>query len=319
MLWHYLPFGRWSATTSEEQSHMKPLFILLVLALGAFTSRNAAAGPITFNSALPVSQGEYLFQETFMVRSVDDGTTIPDMQVVARGGVSIFAYGVTGNLTLFGMLPYFDKTLDMTTPMGRIRRSNSGLGDSTFFARYTVYQDNQLGASFRVAPFFGVVTPTGSDTYTDAYGVQPRMFQPGSGTWGVLGGVVATYQTFNYEFDTSLSYQENGRHAGYSPGNVTELDASFQYRLLPQTLGNGLPNFLYGVLETNLIHTTHDIVNNAISPASGGTKWFLDPGLEYVTPRWVLQGAVQIPVERNVYGQGLRDRYIYNLALRFNF
>lgn len=29
------------------------------------------------------------------------------------------------------------KTLDVTMAMGRIRRSNSDLSDSTFFARYT--------------------------------------------------------------------------------------------------------------------------------------------------------------------------------------
>lgn len=301
---------------------MKPILrtaLMVVAITSMFLFRQALAGPITFNTALPVSQGEFLFQETLIDRALGDGTTVPGMEVIARGGVSIFAYGVTGKLTLFGMLSYLDKTLDVTTPMGRIRRSNSGLADSTFFARYTVYQNNQPGASFRVAPIFGVVTPTGSDTYTDAYGVQPRMFQPGSGTWGVLGGVVATYQTLNYEFDTSLSYRRNGTHEGYSPGDVTEFDASFQYRLLPQELGNGLPHFLYGVLETNLIHTGHDVVNSGIYPASGGTEWFIDPGLEYVTPRWVLQGAVQIPVQRNVYGQGLRDRYIYSLALRFNF
>lgn len=302
---------------------MKPgfrVFLLpLVVMAGVLPFRDALAGAITFNTALAVSQGEFVFQETLMGRAMYDGTTVPGMDVMARGGVSIFAYGVTGNLTLFGMVPYMYKTLDVTMPMGRIRRSNRGVGDSTFFARYTAYEDNQPGATLRIAPILGVVTPTGSDDRVDAFGAQPRMFQPGSGTWGVLGGVVATYQTLNYEFDTSLSYQANGTHAGYSPGNVTEIDASFQYRLLPHALGSGVPHFLYGVLETNWIHTGRDVVNGGIYPASGGSEWFIDPGLEYVTPRWVLQGAVQIPVERNVLNGAFRDRYIYNLDLRFNF
>ncbi|MDE2085821.1 MAG: transporter [Xanthomonadaceae bacterium] len=279
----------------------------------------ALAGPITFNTALPVSQGELLFQQTLLYRTLEDGTVVPGMQTAARAGVSVLAYGVNGKLTVFGMAPYADKTLDMVTPMGPVHRTNHGLGDSTFFIRYTVYQDNRRGASFRIAPLLGVVTPTGRDAYRDAYGTQPRMFQPGSGTWGALGGVVVTYQTLDYEFDSSLTYRGNGRHAGYSPGSATEFDASFQYRLLPRVLGGGVPRFLYGVLETNLIHTGRSIVDDRAAVASGGTEWFIAPGLEYVTPRWVLQGAVQIPVQRNVDTGALRDRRIYHLALRFNF
>lgn len=297
--------------------HLAKWVIPLAAVAGACFSAAAVAGPITFNTALPVSRGEFLFQETLMYRSMYDGTVMPDMRAEARVGVSVLAYGVTGKLTLFGMIPYMDKTLDMTTPMGAVQRTNHGLGDSTFFARYTIWQDNHAGSSFRIAPILGVVAPTGRYTYRDTLGVQPQMFQPGSGTWGALGGVVATYQTLDYEFDTSLSYKGFGRHAGYSPGDVAEFDASFQYRLLPRALGAGVPHFLYGVLETNLIHTAHSV--GSPFPPSGGTEWFVDPGLEYVTPRWVLQGAIEIPVRRNVPAGALRDHPIYNVAIRFNF
>jgi hypothetical protein len=294
--------------------------ILLAVMAGAFSSSAALAGPITFNTALPVSQGEFLFQETLMYRSIFDGTVMPDMRATAWAGVNVLAYGMTSKWTVFGMIPYMHKTLDMLTPMGLVHRTNHGLGDSTFFVRYTAWQDNHAGSSFRIAPILGVVAPTGRAGYRDAIGIQPRMFQPGSGTWGALGGVIATYQTLDYEFDSSLSYESFGRHAGYSPGDVAEFDTSFQYRLLPRTLGGGVPHFLYGVLETNLIHTDHNVDRGSpMMIPSGGTEWFIDPGLEYVTPRWVLQGAIQIPVERNVTAGALRDHPIYNVALRFNF
>ncbi|HVC36854.1 MAG TPA: transporter [Gammaproteobacteria bacterium] len=303
---------------------MKSLLRILLITAGAsvFLFRNAVASPITFNTALPVSQNEFLFQETLLDRALDDGTAVvPGMEVTARGGVSILAYGVTGKLTLFGMLPYLDKTLDVTTLMGRIRRSNSGLGDSRFFARYTVYQDNQPGANFRVAPILGVVAPTGSDTYTDAYGVQPRAFQLGTGAWGKLAGVIMTYQTLNYEFDSSLTYQANGTHNGYSAGDIAELDASFQYRLLPVSLQGiqGVPHFLYAVIESNLIHIGRDVQNGSINSNSGGTEWLISPGIQYVTSRWVAEAAIQIPLQRNPYGNALRDKYILHAGVRFNF
>lgn len=293
--------------------------VRLFAALGAFVCTDAFAGPITFNSALPVSKGELVYRQLFLQRSIFDDTARPDRRVVATGGVSVLGYGVTGKLTLFAKIPYLHKTLDATTPMGPAHRSNHGFGDATLFARYTAYQYNAAGTSFRIAPFLGVVAPTGSDSYRDAHGVQPRVFQPGSGTWGVLGGAVATYQTLNYEIDTSLSYQGNGHHAGFSPGDVTRFDASFQYRLLPRVLGGGLPHFLYGVLETNLIHTGRNTVDGSNDSAPGGTEWFIAPGLQYVTPRWVLDGAIQIPVQRNVPDGGLRDRHIYTVSVRFNF
>ena len=60
--------------------------IALVAVIGAlFAHSDAAAGPITFNTALPVSRGEFLFQETLMERALDDGTSLPAMDVTARG------------------------------------------------------------------------------------------------------------------------------------------------------------------------------------------------------------------------------------------
>ena len=112
--------------------HLANWLVRLTAIVGTCFSAAAVAGPITFNTALPVSRGEFLFQETLMYRSMYDGTVMPDMRAEARVGVSVLAYGVTGKLTLFGMIPYMDKTLDMTTPMGAVQRTNHGLGDSTF-------------------------------------------------------------------------------------------------------------------------------------------------------------------------------------------
>jgi hypothetical protein len=38
-------------------------------------------------------------------------------------------------LALFGIVPYFDKSLKMNTPSGRIERSASGIGDLLFLGR----------------------------------------------------------------------------------------------------------------------------------------------------------------------------------------
>lgn len=63
-----------------------------------------------------------------------------------------------------GVVPYFlDKQLDITTPMGRVGRDSGGIGDLSLFGRYTVYQNDFPGGTFRVAPLAGFTAPTGDD------------------------------------------------------------------------------------------------------------------------------------------------------------
>lgn len=45
---------------------------------------------------------------------------------------------------------------------------------------------------------------------------------------------------------------------GFRAGAVTRLDLSVQRRLWPGTLSEGAPSFLFGWLETNLIHIAKD-------------------------------------------------------------
>ncbi|MFX8817119.1 hypothetical protein ABTM85_19845, partial [Acinetobacter baumannii] len=85
-----------------------------------------------------------------------------DRNLETLGGVSVLGYGVNGALAIFGMLPWLDKQIDLTMPGGqRIARRTNGIGDAQVFARYTIFQKNLPGRSFRFAPFVGVKMPTG--------------------------------------------------------------------------------------------------------------------------------------------------------------
>ena len=102
-------------------------------------------------------------------------------------------------------------------------------------------------------------------------------------------------------------------------GDVARLDASFQYRLWPRSLGSGVPGFLYGILEGNLIHQNKNRRNGAQDPDSGGTTLLLMPGLQYVTKRWIVEGGVQIPVVQDLNGTALEKDYLVRFGFRFNF
>lgn len=280
---------------------------------------NALGAPITFNTALPVAKGEFLFREQLIVNQSGDDPANLDRKRTTKAAVSVLGYGVNGKLALFGVLPYRDNELKLTVAGQRISRSASGLGDLTVFGRYTLVQRDQPGRNFRIAPFAGIKAPTGNEDKQDSLGALPPSVLVGSGSWDPLAGVVATYQTLDYQLDGQISYQVNTEANDFEAGDVARLDGSLQYRLWPRTLGSGVPAFFYGVIEANLIHQQKNHVNGRSDADSGGAWLFLTPGIQYVTRRWIGEAAVQVPVVQDLNGDALKNEYVARVSVRFNF
>lgn len=292
--------------------------VLLAAAIGGLREANAA--PETFNTALPVGRGDFVFREQLLYTKASDDPSPADRNLKVLGSISVLGYGATSDLALFGVLPYLDKELDLTTPGGqRMTRSTNGIGDVPLFARYTVFQKDLPGRNLRIAPFLGLELPTGDDDDRDSFGRLPQPLQLGSGSWDPFGGVIATYQTLDYQVDAQLSYKANTKANGFESGDEFQFDASLQYRLWPRELGAGVPGFLYGVIETNLLHQAKNEISGTNDPNSGSTKLFLSPGLQYVTKRWILEAIVQLPVVQDLNGTALKDDYSVRAGFRVNF
>lgn len=289
------------------------------LATFCLASGTAWSAPITFNTALPVHEGGYVLREQLVFMKNADDPTSAGRDMEATGLVSVLGYGVTRDFALFGMLPYFDKQLDMRMGRQDISRSRRGFGDLTLLGRYTAYEYNAPGRTLRIAPFLGVKAPTGEDNAHDGLGRLPPPVQLGSGSWDALGGVVLTYQTLDFEIDSQVNYKANREANGFQAGNVASLDTSLQYRLWPRSLGAGVPAFLYGVLEANLVHSARDRSGRADDPNSGGTTLFITPGLQYVTRKWIVEAGVQIPVSQHLNGTALKNDYVFTTGFRINF
>lgn len=279
----------------------------------------AWSAPITFNTALPVHEGGFVLREQIVfMKNADDPTPARrDMEVT--GLVSVLGYGVTRDFALFGMVPWFDKRLDMQMGGQGVTRSKRGFGDLTVLGRYTAYEFNAPGRTVRIAPFLGVKAPTGEDRARDGSGRLPPQVQPGSGSWDVLGGAVLTWQTLDFQIDSQVSYKANREANSFQAGNVLQIDASLQYRLWPRSLSAGVPAFLYGVLEANFVHSAKDRVSGTSDPNSGGNTLFITPGLQYVTRKWIVEAGVQIPVSQNLNGTALKNDYVFTTGFRVNF
>lgn len=290
------------------------------ISLVFIASAAATAAPQTFNTALPVAEGEFVFCEQFLYRKASGDPSPADREVGVLGAISVLGYGVTGDFAAFAVLPYLDKELDLTTAGGaRITRSTSGIGDARLFGRYTVYRDDAPGRTFRIAPFAGIEMPTGDDDDSDGQGWLPATLQLGSGSWDPFGGVVMTYQTLDYQIDAQASYKINTEANGFEFGDEAQLDASLQYRLWPRELGPGVPGFLYGVLEGNLRYRGKNEIGGIDDPDSGGTSLFLAPGLQYVTKRWIVEAIVQVPIVQDLNGDVLEDDFTVRAGFRVNF
>ena len=304
-------------TTTPDTARIKLASLAGLLLAAPFS---VWAAPITFNTALPVQKDGWVLREQFVLnRNADDPDPAADRNMRVSGLVSVLGYGVTREFVLFGVLPYLDKRLDMNMEGQRVTRSDEGFGDLTLIGRYTAYTSDAPGRTFRIAPFLGVKAPTGRDDARDGLGRLPPTVQLGTGSWDFLGGVVATYQTLDWQVDAQLAYKVNREANGFRFGNVSGLDVSLQYRLWPQQLGSGVPAFLYGVLEANFVHAEKNQVGGIRDPNSGGTTLFFSPGLQYVTKKWILEAGVQIPVAQDLNGTALKNDYILNAGFRINF
>jgi len=282
-------------------------------------SGTVIAGPITFNSALPLSEGVGILRaQVKLVRKSGDATSAGRVLNVTAMPL-LLAYGVSSKLALFGVLPYVDKRLDMTVRGKRIRRETRGIGDGKFFARYTIYQADQSGDTLRILPFVGLKMPTGIHDKRDAFGLLPRPLQSGSGSWDPFAGIAITRQTLDWEFDAAASYRRNTKASEFEFGDEIRLDTSFQYRILPRSLDGGVPAFVYAVLESNLVWNGKNRIADATDINSGGLAWNLAPGLQYVSRRYVLETVLQIPAIQRLNGTALETDWVWTAGFRWNF
>lgn len=294
-------------------------FLWLTLLLLSLLTIEPARAQITTNTALPVAKGEGILRlQSRILRSTGDPTSMDrDLTVVAFPVVGVF--GVHPRLAVFGVVPIISKNMNVSNSTGRIERSTFGIGDVRVFVRYTAFQKNKRGQTIRVAPFIGVEAPTGNDSEVDEFGRLPQPFQLGSGSWDPFAGIVFTWQTLDWQLDASPSYSYFAKANDFQFGEVARVDVAFKYRLLPRTLSRSVSGFFYVNLESNLLWRGRNEVNGAGDPNSGGKTWYLAPGLQYVTRRFVIEAAVQLPAAEDLGGTAVENDFVTILSTRVKF
>ena len=288
--------------------------LLAVLFLG-----QPLAAQITTHTALPVARGEAIVRvQSRVMRSTGDATAL-DRSLTVLAFPVVAAYGMHPRLALFAVVPVVSKDLRLTMDAGRVSRNTFGLGDASIFARYTMYRHNRRGRTVRLAPFAGLELPTGRDDESDAFGRLPRPLQPGSGSWDPFAGAVFTWQTLAWQLDVSPAYTHFSGAGGFRFGDEVRFDVSYKYRLAPRRLNGPVRGFLYANLESNLVHRGRNRAAGVDDPDSGGTTWYLAPGFQYITRRFIFEAALQWPAIERLGGDALEHDFVTIVSTRIKF
>lgn len=292
---------------------IKFFFAFLCVALSfvvALTLAVPASAQITFPSASPISAGNIAVRVQPLVTEGTQGA-----QSVTGEGVVI--YGASPNLAIISENDLLVSNMADVSIGGKTERAAAtGLGNTLEEARYTVYQLDGIGSTFRIAPLVGVSVPTGMD---NANAAMPRNDQPGSGGWGGKTALTSSWQTLDWDAAAEVGYETHSTAAGYQVGNSLEANAGFYYPLWPKIIDSPFEKQLFLSLETNYTSDTYDRLYGHFMPGTGGQLWLIDPGLMYTGALSSINFTFLLPMLQTTNGPASRYDFGFELELRWSF
>jgi len=259
----------------------------------------AFAAPITFNTALPVSEEEVILREQLVYTDLSG----PNTDVNSLTAATVVGYGITPKWSVFGVLP----VTHIDANLNGVSSDSFGLGDATLFSRYEIYRKDGRGTTTRLAPLIGLRLPTGKTGETS------------DGSTDIFGGLIATIATTQYNLGGQVVYTENGEANDFEEGNSLTFDASLQYRVWNSASDADSPSFLFGVIEGNITRQGNSRVDGIETPNASGTRFSISPGLQYVKQRWIADVALTIPITDSFNNVTILPNYSILTSLRINF
>jgi len=190
-------------------------------------------------------------------------------------------------------------------------------GDARVLARYRLatFEGNDPPKLGNAGLTFGLKLPTGRiDVRNGSGDLAERSLQPGTGTTDALLGVyyaqLLPMKDLSWFAQGMLQVPLNSRDQ-YKPGERLSLDAGLRYDL-NETVGL--------MLQVNGLYRRRDKGANAEPDDSGGTSWFLSPGISIgLTKDIRVYGFYQIPIHQTVNGVQLvaREGAVIGVSARF--
>lgn len=285
----------------------RPALAIIILLGALVLLAQPARAQLTFPGASPISAGNVIVRMQPEVLNYTD-------DVRSAYEKSVLIYGASPDLAFIVQ----NSTLVANTGLTADGKAANaiGFGDTLIEGRYTVFQRDGIGSTFRIAPYLGVNIPTGMDS---ANTLLPRSLQPGTGAWASRDALTMSYQTLYWNGGAEAGYQANDVADGYHFGNTFFADAGFHYLLWPHNLEGVVPAELYASLEANYTSTTANRMSGVKVNGTGGHMLLLDPGLIYTTPGYSLSFTGFLPAYQQVRDNGARLLFGAAMFLRLSF
>ncbi len=270
---------------------------------------DASASPVTFITALPVSQDQLItrFNVNPMLSTGDSSAL--NRNLLNLQFPTTFLYGVTGKLALFLTVNQGVAFEREDTAEGRVTRSSSGFGDTLLFGRYTLIDVDTALTTFRIAPVLGAYLPTGFYNKSDHLGTLPGGLQSGSGSVDPFVGLTESYYTkyHGISWDATYRYTPPASH-GFALGDEARTDIQYEHLLDPWTIRSELPaREIWFTIESNLIWDQRSRVAGHTDNSSGCLSWLVDAGPEWATLDWEVGAVAEVPLIQHLYGRQVTE------------
>jgi Putative MetA-pathway of phenol degradation len=192
-------------------------------------------------------------------------------------------YGITGDWAAGVELPYVDRDNGSA--------SDSGRGDVKLFTKYRFWRNDSLGAQESAAVLLKVKLDTADEN------ASPRL---GTGSTDAILGLTYGYEGRKWYRWASLRYRLNGTNDfGLQRGDKVLFDLVGGIRFKPTGY---LEMDTVWLLELNGEYGDRGNLNGASVANSGGTEWFLSPGIFWTKRNFAIKAGVQIPIVSNLNG-----------------
>jgi len=284
--------------------HVRFALAFLPVFVACALSVSARGQGINTNVALAVAQGEGIWRSQLRwIRATDDPSPRgreADLLVLPQIGV----YGITPQLTAFGILPVLaHREIEAG---GRTVVRDEALGDFTLLGRYTFFRDDYAPLSTRrVALLGGMKFPSGTDDF-------------GTPSFDPIAGLVGTWAADRHELDADLVYTITTERQGFEAGDRLRYDLAYRYRLWPDRFRGRLVQ-MNGLIELNGAWTGVARRDGRTLFETGGHVLFVSPGLQLVTSRFVVEASLQVPVVQDLRGPQLETDFVGVFGVRIPF
>jgi len=203
-------------------------------------------------------------------------------------------YGVTGDWSAGIELPYAN--------VEEGSHNSNGIGDLRLFTKYRFWRESTLGVQQSAAVFLNAMLDNGDDKTKPALG---------SGSTDTLLGFTYGYESLKWYRWTSIRYRRNGENSGgLRRGDKWLVDFALGYR---PTMPVYLKPDTVWILELNGERGQRAELNgsvlNSTGANTGGTEWFISPGIFWTQRNFAIKAGIQLPVVSDLNGNQAESDY----------